>query len=113
MVKLQDNPAEGSREVIERELARQKADGGQKRATENPETGAVTARDVRRVLGELDAAKVADILALRPSLAELEEAAAWMAGEGDVPAQQGHPLTGKAAAIFDITEAAEDDSDPN
>ena len=109
MVRLQDNPAEGSREVIERELARQKkADAGQKH-----EAQAVTARDVQRLLGELDAAKVADILALRPSLDELEQTAAWMAGEGDVPAQEGHPLTGKAAAIFDITEAAEDDSDPN
>lgn len=108
MVRLQDNPAEGSREVIERELARQKSGRTRKR-----ETQAVTARDVQRLLGELDAAKIADILALRPSLDELEQTAAWMAGEGDVPAQQGHPLTGKAAAIFDITEAAGDDSDPN
>jgi hypothetical protein len=108
MVKLQDNPAEGSREVIERELARQKSGG-----VRNSDAQAATARDVRRLLGELDAAKIADILALRPSLAELEQTAAWVAGEGDVPAQEGHPLTGKAAAIYDITEAAEDDSDPN
>jgi hypothetical protein len=65
------------------------------------------------LLGDLDAAKVADILALRPSLDELEQTAAWMAGEGDVPARQGHPLIGKAAAIFDIAEADQDDPNSN
>jgi len=36
---------------------------------------------------------------------------AWVAGEGDVPAQEGHPLVGNAAAIFDIAEARRDDAD--
>jgi hypothetical protein len=105
--KLQDNPAEGSREVIERELARQHE------TQHETEPEMASAEDVQRLLGELDAAKLADILALRPSLEELEETAAWIAGEGDVPAQEGHPLTGKVAAIFDIVEPGQDDLDPN
>jgi hypothetical protein len=104
MARLQDYPAEGSRDVIERELARQAPKP--KRTT-----GAVTAQEVQRLLGELGAARVAAVLALQPSLEELEEAAAWMAGEGDVPAQAGHPLAGKAAAIFDIVRAGRDDAD--
>jgi hypothetical protein len=63
------------------------------------------------LLGDLDPARVADILVLQPSLADLEAAAAWIAGEGDVPAQEGHPLVGNAAAIFDIAEARQDDAD--
>ena len=106
MVRLQDYPAEGSRDVIERELARQEA----LPKRENPKA---TTQDIRRLLGELDAAKVADILALRPSLDELEQAGAWLAGEGDIPARQGHPLIGTAAAIFDIAETDQDDPDSN
>lgn len=101
--KLQD-PAEGSREVIDRELARV----GQRISGEHGNDQTIGAVDVQRLLGDLDAARITDILALQPSLAELEEAAAWIAGEGDVPAREGHPLAGNAAAIFDITEAGQD-----
>src|SRR5947209_47141 len=106
MPRLQEYPAEGSREVIDRELARTRQGRPERERT-------VNAGDVQRLLGDLDATKIAAILALQPSLAELEEVAAWLSGEGDVPAQEGHPLAGKAAAIFDITEAWQDDLDPN
>jgi hypothetical protein len=105
--RLQEYPAEGAREVIDRELTRV----DRKVSDEHGSEQAIGANDVQRLLGDLDAAKVADILALQPSLAELEEAAAWVAGEGDVPAQEGHPLVGNAAAIFDIAEAQQDDAD--
>jgi hypothetical protein len=105
--KLQEYPAEGSREVIDRELARV----GQKISGEHASDQAVGADDVQRLLGDLDATEVADILALQTSLAELEEAAARIAGEGEVPAQEDYPLVGNAAAIFDIAETKQDDED--
>jgi hypothetical protein len=102
--KVQDYPAEGSREVVERELARL--------ADEREEgVDAANAADVTRLLGELDAAQMSEILALAPTLAELEQASAWLRGEGDQPAREGHPLAGKAAAIFDIA-AQEEDIEP-
>jgi hypothetical protein len=101
MPKLQDYPAEGSREVINRELAR----------TQPQNPAIVDREEVSRLLGELDPAAVAEILALRPSLSDLEQASAWLAGEGDVPAQQGHPLMGKAAAIVDLARRDSDDSE--
>jgi predicted phosphoribosyltransferase len=65
--------------------------------------------DVRRVIGDIDAAKLPEILALAPSREELEEASVWATGNGDLRAKKGHPLRGKAAAIFDILTADTDD----
>ncbi len=65
--------------------------------------------DVRRIVGELDDAKAVAILALRPTITELEQAALWAVGSGDVLAKQGQPLTGVAAAIFDLLTADEDE----
>ncbi len=40
--------------------------------------------DLHRILGDIDDAKVIDILALKPTLPEVEQAAVWAAGDGDV-----------------------------
>jgi hypothetical protein len=40
--------------------------------------------DLRQILGDIEDAKILKILALMPTLADLEEAAAWAAGDGDV-----------------------------
>jgi hypothetical protein len=92
----QENPAEGSREIIERELKRQDA-----RTT----AAKASSADVARLLGELDAASIAAILALTPTQAEVAEAAAWLDGESD---HLRRPLLGAAAAIFDIVERSRD-----
>ena len=56
---------------------------------------AVASRDdVRHVLGDMEDAKIMDILALRPSLAEVEAAAMWTTGDGDILAKGGRPLKG-------------------
>ena len=36
----------------------------------------------------------------------------WANREGDIPGKSGHPLDGKAAAIFDILTAGEEDEPP-
>ena len=85
---LTDAPAEGSRSLIERELARQ-----QRNWAAGVAAGA-NRLDIVRLLGDKIASQVEDIMALNPALCDLERAAAWL--EGD---QAGEPLSGKAAAI--------------
>jgi putative phosphoribosyl transferase len=65
--------------------------------------------DLRRIIGDVDETKLPEILALEPSREELEEASLWARGNGDLRAKEGHPLRGKAAAIFDILTADLDD----
>ena len=106
--RLQEDSAEGSREIVNRELARQAPGKSRSRS----ETGAkASAEDIERLLGGIGDAKAADILALQPTLAELEEAVLWFTGDGDMLAKEGRPLAGKAAAIFDILTADEDDEE--
>ncbi len=68
-----------------------------------------TVDDVRRIVGEIDDAKTVAILALHPTMVDLEQAALWAVGDGDVLAKQGRPLTGVAAAVFDLLTADEDE----
>ena len=71
--------------------------------------GAATHDDLLRILGEIDERKAVDILGLHPTVADIEEAAIWASGDGDVLAKAGHPLTGIAAEIFDILIADEEE----
>ena len=73
-------------------------------------SGIVTAEDISRLLGALDERRTLDILALRPTLSDVEQAAVWLAGDGDVIARSGHPLAGVVADILDIL--AVDDEEP-
>ena len=40
--------------------------------------------DVKRIIGNLDDAKLLDIMALRPTVIDVEEASLWLAGDPDV-----------------------------
>ena len=42
------------------------------------------ADDIQRILGTLDEAKLLDIMALRPTILDIEEASVWLAGDADV-----------------------------
>jgi predicted phosphoribosyltransferase len=70
---------------------------------------AIDSESLRRVAGDLEPIKAAEILALEPNEGELEEAVIWAAGNGDLQAKAGRPLDGKAAKIFDIITADEED----
>lgn len=59
-------------------------------------------QDVRKIVGDLDDAKIAAILAIKPSVDELEEAVAWASGESDVMGELERPLDGAVAHIYDI-----------
>jgi len=69
------------------------------------------AETVRQIVGD-DDLKVAEVLKLQPTVAELEEAFAWAEGEDDVMGELEKPLTGKAAQIYDIITADKDDEAP-
>jgi hypothetical protein len=68
--------------------------------------------DVRRVLGHLDDVRVAEILALRPSLTDLEDAAICMAGDRDILAKGGHRVPPTAARIVDLLAQDEEEEQP-
>jgi hypothetical protein len=65
----------------------------------------VTAADVTRLCGQIDDAKLAAIVAAQPSAAEVEEAVAWLADEGEPLAKAARPLAGKAAIVYGILES--------
>jgi hypothetical protein len=57
---------------------------------------------LRRILGELDDETGTEIMMLGASVADVEEAAMWASGQGDVLGKLGHQLTGVAAEVFDL-----------
>ena len=68
--------------------------------------------DLTRILGDLDDAQISEILTLHPTLAEVEQAALWAEGEGEVLSASGHTLSGVVAEIVDIVTADEEDEEP-
>ena len=70
-----------------------------------PHRKAVTAEDVVSVCGRMGDAKVTAIVDAKPSYEDLEEAAAWLADEGEPLREMARPLTGKAAIVYQILES--------
>ena len=71
---------------------------------------AVNTRELRSIVGDIDEAKIIEILKLNPSVTDLEEAVIWDGGDGDTLGKQGHPLVRTAAQIFEILTADDDES---
>ena len=71
-------------------------------------TASALADDIKRILGALDDDKVVAIMALQPSITDLEEASLWLAGDTDVFGA-GKPLKPIAGQIVDILTADEDE----
>jgi hypothetical protein len=69
--------------------------------------GFATSDDVARILGNLDETKMLPILALRPTIADVEEASIWLGGDRDVFGP-GEPLKGIASRIVTILTADEE-----
>ncbi len=74
------------------------------------QTNPISPAELKAILGDIDDAKVIEIIELKPTLAELEEAAVWATGDGDVLAKGGRPLAGTVAAVLEILTA--DDEEP-
>jgi hypothetical protein len=67
--------------------------------------------DVKSILGDLDEAKMLPILALNPTVADLEAASIWLAGDADVFGA-GKPLKDVANQIVTILTADEEEEPP-
>ncbi len=83
--------------------------------TPNPtggESPLATRADIDKILGELRGSVALSILALKPTLRDLEVAAVWLEGDGDVLAKSGEPLAGVPNAIYDIVSAEEAEEPP-
>ena len=78
-------------------------------ASKNAQDTAATPEDLLRVLGELDADVIAEILALHPTVTDLEVAAIVLTGDSDILGKIGHSQTGIITEIVDIL--AEDDEE--
>lgn len=67
--------------------------------------------DLKRILGDLDDAKLLDIMTLRPTILDLEEASMWLASDVDVFGA-GRPLQRVAGDIVEILTADDDEEPP-
>jgi hypothetical protein len=63
------------------------------------------------MLGDLDNAKVLDILALQPTVRDVEDAVMWLSGDPDIFGA-GESLKGVAAEIVAIVTADEQEEPP-
>jgi hypothetical protein len=76
----------------------------------NGRHGLVTsAAEVRRIVGPLGDDTVAEILRVCASPDELEIAVHYARGEGDRADRIGHPLSGRAAQVYEILRDEEAD----
>jgi len=78
-------------------------------ATAEDRGALATADDIRRILGALDEAKLLDIVALRPSIVDVEEASLWLAGDSDIfgAGQPLKPVAGEIVAVLTADEEEE------
>jgi hypothetical protein len=72
---------------------------------------AATSEDVKNILGEIDTGKLMAIMSLKPTLAEVETASIWLAGDADVFGA-GEPIKGAASEIVGILTADEEEPPP-
>lgn len=68
-----------------------------------------TRDDIKAILGNIDADKMLVIVELRPTIADVEAASSWLAGDADVFGA-GAPLKGAAADIVEILTENEDEN---
>jgi hypothetical protein len=71
----------------------------------------LSAEEIRHVAGPLNDEAVAAILRIGPSLEEIESAARYALGDGDLVDRAGHPLAGRVAQLYEILSAEGADED--
>jgi hypothetical protein len=72
--------------------------------------GHVSSDEIKAVLGAVDEAALLEIVALRPTIRDLEEAVTWLSGDRDIFGA-GEPLKDVAAEIVAILTANEEDEE--
>jgi hypothetical protein len=71
-------------------------------------TRSLTPQDARDIVGDLDDAKIAAVLATGANAEQLEEAMAWASGESDVMGEMERPLAGVVVQLYDILMTGEE-----
>jgi hypothetical protein len=61
-----------------------------------------SADEVRRLVGDIERIRLEEIIETGASIADIEVALAWAAGESDVMGEERKPLAGKAAQVYEI-----------
>jgi hypothetical protein len=79
-------------------------------SAESVKRGLATSDDVARILGDLDPSKMLPIIALRPTVLDVEEASIWLSGDRDVFGP-GLPLQGTPSQIVAILTADEEEEE--
>lgn len=74
-------------------------------------TASATPEDVREILGELDPAQMLAIMALKPTVADLEQASLWLEGDTDV-FDAGEPIKGVASDVLTILTEHDEEEPP-
>ena len=67
--------------------------------------------DVKDILGDIDPAQMLAIMSLRPTIAEIEQASLWLAGDTDVFGAAA-PVKGVASDIVTILTENEEEEPP-
>jgi hypothetical protein len=80
-----------------------------KSASQPDPTRKAASEDVRTTLGVVDDGTVMEILALKPSLHDLAEAALWQRGDSDLFAREHHEVSAAAQAVIDILERTDEE----
>ena len=75
-----------------------------------PSLQSVSSGELRQIAGDISDAQLAEILALRPTVAEIEQAVMWANNEGDIIDRRGRALEGKVAKMLDILSAGEEET---
>ena len=68
-----------------------------------------TGTDVHQILGDMEDSTAVAILALHPSVAQLEEARVWLDGAGEVLGKEHRLLDGVVAQIFDMLSVQDEE----
>jgi hypothetical protein len=79
--------------------------------TKPHEEDRATLHQIREMVGDNEDDKLEAILATGATLAEIEEALAWAAGESDVMGDLERPLVGRVAGVYEIVVTLESADD--
>jgi hypothetical protein len=74
-------------------------------------TAVATHDDIKGILGELDPPQLLAIMALRPTVADLEQVSLWLEGDADI-FEPGPLLKGAASDILTILTENEEEEPP-
>jgi hypothetical protein len=70
---------------------------------------AVTRDNIIRLFGDVEDEAVVEVLGLKPTVDELEQAYVWLDGEGDRLSRAGHPQSERIGEIIDILRVEEEE----